>query len=509
MGHTGIAVDRAERLVAIDNHDGAYYAWRDAGVRNRRLIHIDAHHDIAWRDPLAPIGIGNFLSQALIDDLVGEVFWVVPDPSWTTPSDRRALVKQVRRLLARYPGPRPSVSSDADAIRTTVLGKPLVVCQLAALPPIDEPVLLDIDTDYLVVAHVYYESDAHLELPWCWPEELVTRLRDRNLRADIVTIARSLEGGYTPLKWAYLADELAARLRESEPVRGFDVMRLGAMAAARRDSTAADAHFREAAALLPTSAGPSILRALHCLDTDRPLDARQLWAAAIRRDPACGGAFSNSGLAYFRERRFAEAEREHRRALLLNERDAYAHFGLGRLAAVGARFDEAEACLRQSIACDPTLVDAHRALGYTLARVGRLDDAIAAYDRSLALTFIGHRTVDAPITSATNADVLDRHHCSVHARVARLYVRKGDMRRAVMSYRLGLAGGDDDAVLRCRLAALYIREGSWMAAAQELARALLCAPRDLGHAGRRLWRYVRAVVDGRGHLPPVVPADLA
>jgi hypothetical protein len=78
-----------------------------------------------------------------------------------------------------------------------------------------------------------------------------------------------------------------------------------------------------------------------------------------------------------------------------------------------------------------------------------------------------------------------------------------------MSYRLSLAGGDDDAVLRCRLAALYFREGRWMAAGQELTRALRCAPRDLGHAGRRLWRYVRAIVDGRGHLPPVVPADLA
>ena len=43
---------------ALEQHDGAYAIGRDAGVKSRVLIHIDAHHDLygRWFDKKRPGG---------------------------------------------------------------------------------------------------------------------------------------------------------------------------------------------------------------------------------------------------------------------------------------------------------------------------------------------------------------------------------------------------------------------------------------------------------------------
>src|SRR2546429_6125546 len=103
--------DPIDNVVMMEDHDGAYYAWKQAGVRGRILLHIDAHIDWAWigdRDPrdllearsLAEvesllrerclwnlsdrrpddlIHIGNYIYPALKEGIVKEFYWIVPD----------------------------------------------------------------------------------------------------------------------------------------------------------------------------------------------------------------------------------------------------------------------------------------------------------------------------------------------------------------------------------------------------------------------------------------------
>src|SRR5438445_266451 len=52
----------------MENHDQAFYVWRDAGVRQRTLVHIDAHPDMWWFDK-GPRTIGNFICTPLRQDL--------------------------------------------------------------------------------------------------------------------------------------------------------------------------------------------------------------------------------------------------------------------------------------------------------------------------------------------------------------------------------------------------------------------------------------------------------
>jgi hypothetical protein len=193
-----------DKIFLIENHDEAYYIWRDAGIVNRTLLHIDAHHDMWWAGDESIITIANFICPAVKQDLLQKFLWIVPDATFQDPKGRRPVFQHLKRILWEYPGASSVVVED-DRMTASVLGKTLTICPLHSLPGLHEPVLLDIDIDYLVIPKVSHEKrDQHDALPWCWPNELVKRLQDTEIRSDLTTVAYSVEGGYTPLQWKYL-----------------------------------------------------------------------------------------------------------------------------------------------------------------------------------------------------------------------------------------------------------------------------------------------------------------
>src|SRR5439155_21988369 len=90
--------------------------------------------------------------------------------------------------------------------------------------------------------------------------------------------------------------------------------------------------------------------------------------------------------------RFSKAEHEFRRMLALDPDDAFAHLGLGQLAARKGQWNQAEALLRRSIDLGCGLLAAHHALGGGLAKQARRGEAIAACERSLTLGLTGRRS---------------------------------------------------------------------------------------------------------------------
>ena len=208
-------LDSPTPIVVMENHDEAYGVWRAAGFQDKVLVHIDAHDDLSWAPDLSALNIGNFISLALKEGMIRAVFWVVPDQTWESSNTRKPLLRRLKRLAAEFPGPTPPLTVEAAQISLTLLDKPVRVCTLGHLPPFPEKVLLDIDTDFFTIPRACSRSDQHHALPWCWPGELVATLKARGVQADLVTIAYSVEGGYTPVKWKYLADELSLLLRPS------------------------------------------------------------------------------------------------------------------------------------------------------------------------------------------------------------------------------------------------------------------------------------------------------
>jgi hypothetical protein len=216
------------RIFRIENHDEALPIWRNSGGADRILVHVDAHHDMWWVPPGQTVTIANFISPALQDGLLREVYWVVPDQSWKSAENRRQILRHLHRIRENFPRPHAPIEVRRDCISTTLLGKALHICSMDGLPKFHENVLLDLDVDYLIFPRVTYGADdPHPVLPWIWPEELLSRLQARDVQSDLVTIAYSVYGGFTPLRWKYLGDELEVRLGGAEPgvLLGMELMR--------------------------------------------------------------------------------------------------------------------------------------------------------------------------------------------------------------------------------------------------------------------------------------------
>src|SRR5260370_41814320 len=92
-----------QQVYVVENHDAAYYIWREARVSQRVLLHVDAHHDM-WR-PKEPgnINIANFIGSALQDGIASEILWVVPDDTWRNSETRRHVLRHLQEIVARYP----------------------------------------------------------------------------------------------------------------------------------------------------------------------------------------------------------------------------------------------------------------------------------------------------------------------------------------------------------------------------------------------------------------------
>src|SRR5580698_342304 len=98
-----VGVEPLDSVFVFECHDQALHLWREASVRDRVLIHIDAHHD-AW--PLSgPVSIANYIWPALADGLLREVWWVVPDASIATFRGRRAVLHLLREIARRSDSP--------------------------------------------------------------------------------------------------------------------------------------------------------------------------------------------------------------------------------------------------------------------------------------------------------------------------------------------------------------------------------------------------------------------
>ncbi|MGB2705438.1 MAG: UPF0489 family protein [Candidatus Omnitrophota bacterium] len=236
-------------LKLIENHDEAYFFWKKLRVRGKPLVHLDAHIDFnfhaakplkqTFREAKSKEGlirqlstnlmykelkikeksltnIGNYIYPAIRDGMVTDFYWVVP-------GDRREFKKSLKNLknIARSFFPRDpfetgNLTKEAGgALKARIYGRNFIFTTLEDLPENIEGALLDIDTDYLTtdtVRKAGASQDAGCRFPWMWPEELVEKLRKKKIKPSCVSIAYSVNGGFTPLVYKFLGDEVAVFL---------------------------------------------------------------------------------------------------------------------------------------------------------------------------------------------------------------------------------------------------------------------------------------------------------
>lgn len=215
----------------FEEHSQVLAHWFGSGVRNATLICLDAHLDLQFIDPariarlaactsaaqvkrlesrhcLSPdrsacYGIEDFLYPAAQLGLLRRVVWVAPPHvlGGGMASALRALLQMegvtIDELETFHIGA-------GGALEGRLLGVALTICVLEQLPALElaGPLRVDIDVDYFVVVPG--------DVLWAEPAAVAAALKSvAGPQADL-TISRSVSSGFMPLKFDYIADELAA-----------------------------------------------------------------------------------------------------------------------------------------------------------------------------------------------------------------------------------------------------------------------------------------------------------
>lgn len=469
----------------FEYHDEAYHVWRAAGVRDAAVVHVDAHHDLSWLDDTVHLHIGNYLCQAIKDGIVREVYWVVPDGALSAPRARREIRRQLRSLRREYPRPRRPLRRVGDVWSCELVGCRVVVCDLDTLPVRSGTVLLDLDVDFLLTPGPRLDEGCPADEPWLWPRDCVARLRRTGLVPSLASIACSVEGGYTPLRWKYFGDELAARLLGAQ-TPGFDRLREAHRLAGTGAMDAAAQACRDAATALPNPAAAEFALASMLAQHGRMKAARAAHQAARAHDPSYATAYNCAGPAALDRGRFDAAERAFTDQLALDDGDGHARIGLAYVALHRRQWSEAETHARAAIERGVDAPDVHRVLARALQHQGRIGEAVTALQRSLRVTLGGH-TPRCAIASRrlSRLPVWDAEHGRAYAALAALETRLGRLRDAIAALQLAISSGYRRPTVHVRLARLYAREHRWGAALGEAAAACAAAPSSFARAQRR------------------------
>jgi len=466
----------------MENHDEAYYLWREQGVRNTTLVHVDAHHDM-WPANDGPVNVGNYVSRAIRDGIVGDIYWVVPDASFSSRSNADFLLRNLERL------PKVEGLRILDKqITARYDGHNVSVCCARDLPQIDGPVLLDVDVDYFVLPIVSSPEVAEVpeQTPWTWPEDLVNQLVTVQ-SVSLLTIACSVNGGTTPIRWKHLGEEFRDHFAGCEPSRYFKLIR-----------DASNAHgeiklrlLREAVSLRPEHPAAhwhlsEALESAGLLD-----DAHKSYRAAIACDASYSTIYNTAGPCLEAAERLDDATAEYRRRLLVDEDDPFALFGCGSVAAAKGEWTSVREFLQHAIARGCNIPDAHRLLGDSFRALNEKANALRAYESFSVQLVAGQRSMCTPISTRESMD--DVYEVEVRAQMAELYRELGNNSRAEEEYRWlsdKYVPNTTIASIRARHASLLFSQGNATGALAGLGSAALGVPLDAVRASRKAARLL-------------------
>ena len=219
-------------LFLFEDHCESYLHWKDAGLKDLCVVHVDAHLDVSEGGINAEVlermkecknakeleefrknedilwgGFhpGNYLYPAMMDGTVSKLIWVIPDflPNnsemlyWA----REHLMDWVELSLEDY----DSFKYEGKKIVGKLVGFDFEICFIKDLKCDSENLVWDIDTDFLI------DED---DVAWISPMDLVDEMNKRAPNPKMITIAYSVNGGYLSPEQKYLGDLIKMQIED-------------------------------------------------------------------------------------------------------------------------------------------------------------------------------------------------------------------------------------------------------------------------------------------------------
>ena len=405
-----VGQDPVPAVHLFENHSSSLLSWRLAELRDRVVVHIDGHSDLDWLpddtiariaaagpDELAAMdlppyamdgttyqrfGNWNFIYPAARLGIVREYVWVVPDGTMDTPQKAGELVRTLVlgkiQMIGRDEA--ETLRYEDRRIRGRILGVDVTICELADLPDFRDPVLLDVDLDFLTTR----SGTTHevTDVPWITPDELVARLRARGLRPDVATVSYSTAGGYLPPACRWVGPAMVAALRRTIDTESGRWSAHADAATALRAGRAGDAAatLRDLVTRYPGDAAGWYLLARLSQQAGEPAEAARCLDKAVAADPVLQDAPLFEADVLWMNRRFPEALVAYRGYRATKSQGPYLAYSLRREAGClvhAGRDEEAIATLRKVVALAPDHADTRMDLGVLLRGRGDAAGAIA------------------------------------------------------------------------------------------------------------------------------------
>lgn len=300
-------IDRLETKFALmENHDSAYYVWKKLHFSKEVIVHVDAHLDIL-ADSTNNIHFGNYLFQVIKEGIASKLYWVVPGNRKQFISDL-IIIKKIISSLNTHDhisnvSINPHFSFKNGVVETSLYGISVIICTLEDLPEIKEKTLLDIDVDFFIIDRV--RNNSNLEnigerKPWVDINTFVRSVQKKIENIKFITLAYSVNEGYTPLIYKTLGDKIISAFGHSD----------------------LELHKR-----LLAGKCFSIFRKQ--FDANNLLEAKKYFEATINLNPCYLIPENTYGGLFLKKKDFNKAENEFSKMLVINKNDMNCLIGLG------------------------------------------------------------------------------------------------------------------------------------------------------------------------------------
>ena len=382
----------------MEDHRDAYFLWKELGVRDALCLHVDAHLDISnFRVPeydlVCPeVNCANFLLHACQEGIVGHTIWVIPNHLNGSGSFLAWAQLELQRWMYLTLDEYASLRQVESRIEGQLGGARLTICHSGNLPDLapGRPYLLDIDIDYFL--------DPQDGL-WQTPLELHSFLPQREAAA--LTVAYSVQGGYTPLRHRYLGDltllaengDLAAVERLWRAVHDGGEGPSWVQAAGLLQKAAGDHEGSEweAAASVDATYRVEPANVASMYQIRKNVERCEHWLGRIQESGSALGTLYLAGFSSFRAGDYATATTQWQKLLGDPECPAAGNTRTHVIELCGRayfrmeKFVDASQMFHQGTLLDSQSPVLWREKARSLARAGKKEEAARAYRKSLAL----------------------------------------------------------------------------------------------------------------------------
>lgn len=468
----------SENVFLMEDHNEALLRWRKTCQRRKILVHIDAHFDFAWiadKDPLEVLNIksisdfktaakktpfwnfsgkgkdelthiGNYIYPAIKEDIVKEFYWVVPDAFFSSRKRINRLKREIDSIITFNSKQGSPLKWQGDYLISDICNIPLIICRLKDLPKFEEDVLLDIDVDYFI----------DNEKAWLYPDEFIKILKEKGLKSDLVTIAYSVEGGFTPIGYKFFGDHLKYLFNAQKDgqfekavsliVKAIDNKKDKSCKDALRFLKEADDHYPNYASIY-----------FHLSDVYYEMgcknEAYDYFHKAVSQDPLYRTLYNNRGCFFEGRNKLKDAENEYKKMLELDPDNPQFLTRLGNIRLKKKKYDDAALNYSKALDIDPSNTESLMNVGYIHMMKNDIDKAMEYFKKTLSLK---------PDNSLA------------HSYLGLAYMRKKDYNESMRETRRAINSGlFTYPPLRWRLVFIYFKKGLYDRLLDELKAAFI------------------------------------